>query len=77
MQPSRARTKVTCSHCGGDEFVDGKLYGYAAWGVRFKPTLMRWFRNRPLVEATACRSCGRLSLWVEPDDVRRALREGP
>lgn len=75
MQPSRAQTKVTCSHCGGDEFVDGRLSGYPGWRVRFSPTWRRWFRNSPMVEATACRSCGHLSLWVEPDDVRRALGE--
>ena len=73
MPESRARAQVTCSHCGGDEFVDGRLSGYPGFPIRFVPTWKRWFRNSPKVEASACRACGRLSLWVGPDELRQVV----
>ena len=74
MPEPRAQTRVTCPHCGGDEFVVGRLHGYALWVTRFVPTWRRWFRNSPRVEASACRACGRLSLWVDPDELRQVVK---
>lgn len=71
MPESRVPAKISCPHCGGDEFIDGGLWGYH-W-LRFVPLGKRFFRNSPRVEVSACRACGRLSLWVDLDQMLHAM----
>jgi hypothetical protein len=64
-------TVSNCPNCGSSQFVSGQMSeGGIGGGYGFKPDRLRKFFSLTglvKVKATACRQCGLLRLFVDPE----------
>ncbi len=69
-----------CPDCGGEYFEDGEVHVPGLGRVMIVPRYLGWFRKAmgvgAPVRARACRQCGRLEQYVDPQKLKKIADDG-